>query len=76
MKGNCYNPYAARGIAVSCFFNCQRRDYNRKQEKEQKRYGFLITKREIHLREFDSLIIKKSIAGLVIPAFFMSTFLF
>ena len=26
MKGNCYNPYAARGIAVSCFFNCQRRD--------------------------------------------------
>ena len=32
----------------------------------------------IHLipLEFDSLIIKKSIAGLVIPAFFMSTFLF
>ena len=27
MKGNCYNPYAARGIAVSCILNCQRRDY-------------------------------------------------
>ena len=27
MKGNCYNPYAARSIAVSCFFNCQRREY-------------------------------------------------
>ena len=30
----------------------------------------------VNKREFDSLIIKKSIAGLVIPAFFMSTFLF
>ena len=31
---------------------------------------------KLTIREFDSLIIKKSIAGLVIPAFFMSTFLF
>ena len=29
-----------------------------------------------HIREFDSLIIRKSIAGLVIPALFMSNFLF
>ena len=28
MKGNCYNPYAARGIAVSCILNCQRWDYS------------------------------------------------
>lgn len=28
----------------------QFRHYNRKQGKEQKRYGFLFTKREIHLQ--------------------------